>query len=76
MSPIVEILFSLAITTIGVILGYRAGIKKGFEHGANYAESINNEWMKRIKLPTSDEIMAGTNRRFWDNEAIKQVFKS
>jgi hypothetical protein len=64
MSPIAEILFTLAVTAIGVVLGYRAGCRTGFEYGIDYAKSINNDRMRHIKLPTSDEVKKQAEERF------------
>jgi len=60
MSPIVEILFTLAVTTIGVVLGYRAG----FKHGVQVGSSPNIDFLRHIKLPTSDEVKKQAEERF------------
>ena len=56
MSPIAEILFTLAITTIGVLFGYRAGYRDGVQYAIDFAESTNNDRMRHIKLSAADEI--------------------
>jgi hypothetical protein len=72
MITLLELIFSMSVLTVCMMLCYRAGFRKGVQAGS--MPDVN--FLKDIKLPTSDEIIAGTNRRFWDNEAIKKVFNS